>query len=335
MSASATDIVRRSLIKIDAARVLSVVDELDLRPGARVTAVVGVPLRSLQQRRDVAAFAASAPVPAVRALLEVIALEPLDRVVVALGEHAESPTYEQLAGALDSLVLAGMVDDDVVAVLCFAIGESFPAAAHCRRLLDEREAWRLPELATATPSAVPSTVRGVDPAVKEARRQRREAQRRKKPSTPPPPRHAKAAKVPRSEMTASPAAPATPRAAELSVHERRAPRLTPRELALFDGAHPLVGSIVLADVPYDAIDPTAEEASAKERPALVVAASETGALVRGIYSQHFVNRHVFTPWRRLQLDHVSYISDERVAVEWASPLVTLGELTDEEWNGLF
>ena len=335
MSTNGTDIVRRSLIKIDAARVLGVVDELDLRPGARVTAVVGVPLRSLQQRRDVAAFAASAPVPAVRALLEVIALEPLDRVVGALGEHAESPTYEQLSAALDALVASGMGDDDVVAVLCFAIGESFPAAAHCRRLLEEREAWRLPELAAA-PSAGPSTVRGVDPAVKEARRQRREAQRRKKPATPPPTRHAKAVKVPRSETPASPAlAPATPMAAASSVLGRRSARLTPRELALFDGAHPLVGSIVLADVPYDAIDPAAEEASAKERPALVVAASESGALVRGIYSQQFVNRHVFTPWRRLQLDHVSYISDERVAVEWASPLVTLGELTDEEWNGLF
>ena len=57
--------------------------------------------------------------------------------------------------------------------------------------------------------------------------------------------------------------------------------------------------------------------------------------MRGIYSNQFANRHVFAPWRRLRLDHVSYISDERVAVAWSSPLVTLGELTNEEWNGLF
>ena len=328
MTTSTTDIVRRALLKIDSSHLLEIVDELDLRPSARVTAVVGVPLRSLQQRRDVAVFAAGAPLPAVRAMLELVALGPLDKVVEALGEHAESPTYEQLAGALDELQGAGMSDDDVVAVLCFAVGEGFAAAAHCRRLLDERAAWQLPELPEVAPTPLAAPAREVDPALKEARRLRREAQRRKKSVTPPP-HHAKAAKPARDE-----ARPTTTPVVVAEV-ERRSARLTPRELALFDASHPLVGAVVLADVPYDAIDPAAEETSAKERPALVVAASDDGALVRGIYSNQFANRHVFAPWRRLRLDHVSYISDERVAVAWSSPLVTLGELTNEEWNGLF
>lgn len=328
MTASTTDIVRRGLLKINATHLLGIVDELDLRPSARVTAVVGVPLRSLQQRRDVAAFAAGAPLPAVRALLELVALGPLDKVVEALGEHAESPTYEQLTGTLDELQGAGMSDDDVIAVLCFAVGESFAAAGHCRRLLEERDAWRLPALPEVVAVPVVAPTREVDPALKEARRLRREAQRRKKVVTPPP-RHAKAVKPARDEVRPTP-----PKEVLIEV-ERRSARLTPRELALFDATHPLVGSVVLADVPYDAIDPAAEETSAKERPALVVAASDEGALVRGIYSNQFANRHVFAPWRRLRLDHVSYISDERVAVEWSSPLVTLGELTNEEWNSLF
>ncbi|HSN03017.1 MAG TPA: hypothetical protein VLS91_05995 [Acidimicrobiales bacterium] len=329
MTTSATDVVRRALLKIDPSHLLGIVDELDLRPSARVTAVVGVPLRSLQQRRDVASFAASAPLPAVRALLELAALGPLDQVVEALGEHAESPTFEQLVDALDALQGAGMDDDDVVAVLCFAVGEGFAAAGHCRRLLEKREAWRLPELPEVAAAPLAAAPREVDPALKEARRQRREAQRRKKVAAPPPPRHAKAAKA------APLAAPPVTTRDVVPVVERRTARLTPREAGLFDPAHPLVGSVVLANVPYDAIDPAAEEATAKERPALVVAASESGALVRGIYSNQFVNRHVFAPWRRLRLDHVSYISDERVAVVWSSPLVTLGELTSEEWNGLF
>ena len=328
MTASTTDIVRRGLLKINATHLLGIVDELDLRPSARVTAVVGVPLRSLQQRRDVAAFAVGAPLLAVRALLELVALGPLDKVVEALGEHAESPTYEQLTGTLDELQGAGMSDDDVIAVLCFAVGESFAAAGHCRRLLEERDAWRLPALPEVVAVPVVAPTREVDPALKEARRLRREAQRRKKVVTPPP-RHAKAVKPARDEVRPTP-----PKEVLIEV-ERRSARLTPRELALFDATHPLVGSVVLADVPYDAIDPAAEETSAKERPALVVAASDEGALVRGIYSNQFANRHVFAPWRRLRLDHVSYISDERVAVEWSSPLVTLGELTNEEWNSLF
>lgn len=328
MTVSTTDIIRRSLIKIDAARVLGIVDELDLRPSARVTAVVGVPLRSLQQRRDVASFAASAPLPAVRAVLELLALDPLDKVVAALGEHAESPTFDQLRDALEQLTSAGMGDDDVVAVLCFAVGEAFPAAAHCRRLLEERDEWRLPELPEATSSSVAAPVHEVDPALKEARKQRREAQKAKKATTAPR-RHVKAAKAPPEEKRSVPSVTVP------SVVARRGPRLTPREAGLFDATHPLVGSVVLAVVPYDAVDPSAEEATAKERPALVVAASATQALVRGVYSHQFANRSLFSPWRRLHLDHVCYLSDDRVAVELPIPLVTLGELTPEEWNSFF
>jgi hypothetical protein len=329
MTTSTTDIVRCSLIKIDPARVLGLVDELDLRPSARVTAVVGVPLRSLQQRRDVAAFAASAPLPAVRAVLELLALDPLNKVVEALGDHAETPTFEQLSEAIEQVRAAGMSDDDVVAVLCYAVGEAFAAAPHCRRLLEERDEWRLPELPEVGATSLVAATREVDPALKEARRQRREQQRRKK-VTSAPPRHAKAPKAPREDRRDVSLAPAPP-----TVVERRSPRLTPRESALYDASHPLAGSVVLCLVPYDAVDPSAEEATAKERPALVVAASASGALVRGIYSQQFANRTVFAPWRRLRLDHVCYLSDERVGVELPAPLVTLGELTPEEWNGFF
>jgi hypothetical protein len=330
MTTSTTDIIRRGLIKIDPARVLGLVDELDLRPSARVTAVVGVPLRSLQQRRDVASFAAGAPLPAVRAVLELLALEPLEKVVEALGDHAESPTFEQLSEAIEQVRASGTGDDDVVAVLCFAVGEAFPAAPHCRRLLEEREEWRLPELPAVASTTLVAPSREVDPALKEARRQRREQQRRKK-VTSAPPRHAKAPKATlRDDQRVDARATETP-----SVIERRSARLTPRESALYETAHPLAGSVILALVPFDAVDPAAEEATAKERPALVVAASANGALVRGIYSQQFANRSVFAPWRRLRLDHVSFISDERVGVELASAPVVLGELTSEEWNGLF
>ncbi len=329
MTVSTTDIIRRGLIKIDPARVLGLVDELDLRPSARVTAVVGVPLRSLQQRRDVASFAAGAPLPAVRAVLELLALEPLEKVVEALGDHAESPTFEQLSEAIEQVRAAGAGDDDVVAVLCFAVGEAFPAAPHCRRLLEEREEWRLPELPAVASTTLVAPSREVDPALKEARRQRREQQRRKKVASAPT-RHAKAPKAPREDQRVVTRATQSP-----TVIERRSARLTPRESALYDAAHPLAGSVILALVPFDAVDPAAEEATAKERPALVVAAAAHGALVRGIYSQQFANRSVFAPWRRLRLDHVSFISDERVGVELASAPVVLGELTTEEWNGLF
>jgi hypothetical protein len=45
---------------------------------------------------------------------------------------------------------------------------------------------------------------------------------------------------------------------------------------------------------------------------------------------------LFQPWRRLGLDHVSYIDSVRITLqatpnEWSR----LGRLTDDEWNTLF
>ena len=328
-SATANDILRRALLKVDAARVLGLVDELDLSPRSRISAVVGVPLRSLQQRRDVVGFATSAPMPAVRALVELLSVEALERIVETLGESAESPSYEQLAAALDAVADAGTSVDELIAVLAFAIGEEFPAAAHCRRLLDERPAFALPELGESSPPSLIGAPREVDPAVREARRARREAQRRRKVAPPSGPRRVKIPRPdpPRREPEKDRTVPVTRDAG------RRRARLSPREAASFDTDHPSAGSVMLLDVPFVAVDPEAEEATLKRRPALVVAASEEGALVRPIYSQPFAGRSLFGPWRRL-LEHASYISDERVGVPWPEDRVSLGVLSDEEWNAL-
>ena len=46
-------------------------------------------------------------------------------------------------------------------------------------------------------------------------------------------------------------------------------------------------------------------------------------------------RSLFQPWRRLGLDHVSYVDNTRVAVHLPDePLVRKGQLSDEEWNAL-
>ncbi|HVB02023.1 MAG TPA: hypothetical protein VNE42_12295, partial [Acidimicrobiales bacterium] len=103
-SSNANAIVRRAFLKIDPAMTLRAVDTLDLRARAKVSAVVGVPLRQLQQRRDVSAFATLAPLAALKSLLDVLALAPLEKIVEYLGDHAESPTFEQLARSVDQLI---------------------------------------------------------------------------------------------------------------------------------------------------------------------------------------------------------------------------------------
>lgn len=97
LTASPHDVMRRAIAKMEAEAVMQVVDGLQLQ-GAKLSAVVALPLRSLQRKRDVSAFAAGAPIDAVSGLLELLSLEPLEKLIAALGEHAESPTYEQYVG---------------------------------------------------------------------------------------------------------------------------------------------------------------------------------------------------------------------------------------------
>ena len=335
VSSSANGVMRAALVKIDPETVLAKVDTLDLRAHARVSAVIGVPLRQLQQRRDVTAFAGTAPVAAIRATLELLAMSPLETVIGLLGDHAESPTYEQLVVAIDAFLAGGATADEAVAVLAYAVGEAFPAAPHCRRLLEEREEFALPQLPEVAAPSVLAAPREVSAELREQRRARREEEKRRKkpglPSRPPRPAKTKHVAPPRERTPAADNEAATP-----PPLERRRLLLTPLESFRFDADHPLVGTVLLADIPFDAVDPDQPEATFKERPALVVAASKDEALVRPIYSTQSPSRSVFQPWRRTGLDHVSFIEDARVSVSLATAGLQrpLAQLTVEEWNSI-
>jgi hypothetical protein len=332
-TSNASIIVRAALLKINPEHVLAVVDSLDLRANAKVSAVVGVPLRQLQQRRDVEAFVASAPMAAARALLEVIAMAPLEKIIELLGDHAEHPTYEQLSAAIDQFLDGGGSTDDALSVLAYAIGDAFPAAGQCRQLISDREEFALPEVPEGHAATVLAAPREVSPEIREQRKQRREEEKRRKKTATPPraPRSAKPknSAPPRPSVPTSPATPSAP-------ESRRRVLLTPLEESRFHADHPLVGSIVVIDVPFDVLDPVQPDVASKERPVLVVAASSDELLVRALYSQSSPTRSIFAPWRRVGLDHVSYVDDTRLALPLGSePLRPLGQLTTAEWNALF
>jgi hypothetical protein len=334
-SISANAVVRAALLKISTETILATADSLDLRAHSKVSAVVGVPLRQLQQRRDVQTFAASAPIAAVKGLLEVLALAPLEKIIGLLGDHADSPNYEQLSAAVDEMLATGSTNDEVIAVLAFAVGDAFPAAPSCRRLLEEREEFALPELPDVATPSVLAAPREVSAEIREQRKNRREEEKRRKKSasTPRPPRTSRPKNVapPRSETSAPPQT-----TAEVPEVRRRA-LLTPLEGARFDAEHPLVGAVLVVDVVFDAQDREQPEVTSKERPALVVAASSEALLVRAIYSNPSPTRSLFGPWRRVGLDHISYIDDVRVTVDSEQPeaLHRLAVLTTAEWNTLF
>jgi hypothetical protein len=332
-SRATATLVRGSLLKVDPAWTLRALDTIDLGARAKVSPVVGVPLRQLQQRRDVASFAVTAPLAAVKALVEVLAIAPLERVITLLGDHATSPTFEQLETSIDELLATGGTVDDVVVVLTYAVAESFPAAAHCRRLFEERPELSLPVVPDAALPTVAGPLREVRPEVREQRRARREEERRrKKPASPTRPTRPPRAKT--KGPTASQRV--TPTQRTIAPHEERRPlMLTPLEVTRFDRSHSLVGTVVIAEVPFSEPDELAPDTTSKNRPVLVVAATDEELLVRGIFSNPSPTRQVFSPWRRLGLDHPSYVEDIRTAVaNPGSSLHRLGVISVAEWNAL-
>jgi len=328
---NAAEISRRALLKISESTILTTVDGLDLRGHAKISAVVGIPLRNLQQRHDVETFAVMAPIAAVTALLELLAMAPLERVIAVLGEHADSPNFEQLSAAVDDVRRNGSSVDDVVAVLAFAIAQEFPAAPHCRRLFDERDDLALPALPDVVVTPPVFAPKETDPEIKEQRRRRREEEKKRKrgPTSPRPPRPARAKAAPKTRATPQ----GSLKVNDESTERRRPMIFTPAELERFDPEHALVGVVVIVEVPFDATDPAAPEVKSKERPALVVAANANALLVRPIYSSAAPTRKVLRAWRRLGLDHVSYVDDVRVALSVATEsLERVGRLNDQEWN---
>jgi hypothetical protein len=269
-------------------------------------------------------------------LLELLAYDALHAIVDALGDNADNPTYEQLCDGITVLEKEGAAKEQIIALLAFAVAEAFPAAQHCRRYFDEQEGFTLPELpeAVSTPSLL--SVKETDPAVKEQRRLRREEEKKKKQAQ-------AAARLarPAKEKVVKKAAVSAPIVTEKVVaavaEEPRRTLLTPVEAGQFNVEHPLVGTVVVVDVPFTEQDPSQPDVTSKDRPALVVAASDKGILVRAIYTNESPSRRVLGAWRRLGLDHASFIDDERTALSVTpdEARIRLGQLTTTEWNSLF
>jgi hypothetical protein len=141
---NATELARKIVASVPQEDLLSLVDQLDLRPTPGSSPVLLVPLRSLKQRRDVATFVKSTPLATASLLLEIIGHEELGQIIELLGENASQPTFDQLASAVDQRLASGADALEVRAVLGHVIAESFPAAPHCERLLEERPEVQLP-----------------------------------------------------------------------------------------------------------------------------------------------------------------------------------------------
>lgn len=345
----ASTLVRRAIVTYGASELLTLVDSLNLQPSARVDVVILAPLRNLHRGRNVNAFASNAPMLAVRFLAELISADALNRVVELLGDNSDEPSLEQLTAAVDALLAEEFAPSVVATMLALAAANAVPAAPHCVTLLERREEFSLVPLELVAAASPLAPAHSVDPKIREQRAKRRDEQKlaRQRQNSRPPSRPAKTKSAPPRPVTPSPvvryevdseniivppntSVPATP------VIERRRIILTPLEETRFNTEHPLSGTVIALDVPFDAPNTDELSVSGKLRPVLVVAGAAEELLVLPIFSNDAPDRVPFLSWKQIGLDHASFLGLDRVSVELepSTAIRRIGRLNDQEWNAL-
>lgn len=348
----ASVLVRRALAGYGTSELLTLVDSLNLQPSARVDVVILAPLRNLHRGRNARSFLTNAPMLAIKFLAELISADALTRTVEILGDSADSPTFEELSAAVDTLLSEDVAPAVIGAMLALAAANGVPAAEHCVTLLDSREEFSLPQLEVAAPASALAPAHSVDPKIREQRLKRREEQKlaRQRVVARPQSRPAKTKTAPprssapvtttvadETPLVASmPVVASAPVVAAMPVVERRRINLTPLEETRFNTEHPLSGTVIALDVPFDVANTDELGVSAKLRPVLVVAGAAEELLILPIFSNEAAGRVPFTSWKQIGLDHASFLGSDRVsiALEASTVIRRIGRLNDQEWNAL-
>ena len=281
----------------------------------------------LRRSSDPAALLRRLPNLTVLALVaDVLTDECLDATREALGDAADDPSMNQLQGALDTVLEDH--DPALVRVMLAVVAEAEAEAADkCDELLTTDERFALPEEDEAADAARPAARSGPSEEVLAKRRERKEAEKarraaqRERANRPKAKKKGSAAPAPAEE----PPAPAAP-----PVAPRRQPANVP---AGFDADHPLVGSVVLADVPFDA------GIGGKTRPAVVVAVGDDELLVRAAYSEGGMHSrtwqaHEVTDLAAAGLTKPTWIEPDARAIP-ADVGDAIGRLSDDDWNALW
>lgn len=271
-----------------------------------------------------------------------LGVEALAAVRSALGASADDPSEEELRRALDEV--SDRFEPRVLTVVlaCGAAAE-VRAAALCDVVLDSDPRFCVGPVdpaAFARPKALEAPASVVRPASGTAR-----TRRPRRPTA----RSVAVPAVARAKRRRRPVAPA-PSARTVCAHDadvvqevtpsRRRTPLTPLEERRFDADHPLVGSMVIAEVWYDGVDPADPGCVSKRRPCVVVAVSLTSLLVRPGYSAGGLKTRTWKSvelqdWEAAGLRCPTWIEVKARRISRSRDLHALGRLSDEDWNSLF
>ena len=290
---------------------------------------------SLKRSADPMALLRGAPDPHVmRVLADALSDDCLSATLVLLADDADDPTPEQLDAALATVLET--FDVATVRVMLASVAVTDAKAANlCDALLVDDARFVL-DTAPARVTTTREPKQKASDEVRKRRRARREAERERKARerarpTPPPRRRTRSERPPPApnEITC-----------DVPITTRRAPVYTPQQARRFDATHELVGTVLLAEVRFDSIDPTNPALDRKHRPCVVVGVAEDSLLVRPAYSDGGLQSrkwqtHQLRDWRDAGLDRPSWIETKPHVVSRHTAHHEFGRLSDDDWNALW
>lgn len=242
-----------------------------------------------------------------------------------LGDDADDPSREQLVAAVDPM-LERFGAPAVRLTLAMVAVTDAEAAELCRSLLVEDERVRIDVPVRTTPTI--TTAAAKEPVSDEVKAQRKARKAERKAKAPAPVERQRYRKG--SKPTSATHEPAS--SSSVPIASRRSPTDVP---AGFDIDDPLVGMVVIADIPFD------DEVGAKTRPAVVLAANADELFVRPGYSDGGLQSrrwqsHALRDWAAAGLHEQTWIEDgARTIARSDAHADPLGRVADDDWNALF
>lgn len=282
----------------------------------------------LRRSSDPAALLRRLPNVTVLALVaDLLTDECLDATRDALGEAADDPTKNQLLGALDT-VLEDHHQAIVRVMLAVVAVAGAEASDLCDELLTTDERFRVPDEDTGTHDARPARA-GPSEEVLARRRERKQAEKAHKAAQRE--RGAQSSRTKKKDGAPPQPGEGAPPAPAPAAVARRAPVGVPAGFHIDD---PLVGAVVVADVPFD------DGVGGKTRPAVVIAVSDDEVVVRPCYSEGGMQSR---RWQSHQVRDLaaagatkqSWIEPDARTIPRHDVGEVVGRLADDDWNALF
>jgi hypothetical protein len=341
---------------------LSALDEADLQTALSLLAppvlggeapAVRSAINWLRRRGDIKGGLKQCGQGALQLVAEAVCDECLTDTIELLGDHADNPDSQQLRAALRGLP-PHHSPEKVNVMLAFVVASRQPAASVSLTVLEERgvttaAAGRGP---AEPPRTAPAGAHPAEPPAPAPNRRARKSGKRQPDRKPagksgrggPPPWSAKQRRTDRRSgrdddpPPPDPPAEGFPSAWHLG-SDWRAPLLTPAQKHAYDVDDELVGCVVLAEIEFTSVDPALPGVDRKDRPCVVVAASDSALLVRpastGSYHRRRWKAVVLQHWREAGLDRQTWVTDEVRSVPRERLRATIGTLDREDWNALW